>query len=97
MAQQFKTIEFSNDEKLFLKGYAPKDRHFTSLEEISLVEKNLHLDKYTEPGSLRAVRNSVVMFYDGLMDAEEDRNVIYEFMTSMMSVTAVIDNFCYKN
>lgn len=91
----FEYIELTPEMKLFLKGYSPKEKHFTSLEEIRLVEDKLNVESYR--GSLRALRNSVVQFYDELMDENPtDRDMTYAYMESMMSVTAVIDNYAYK-
>ena len=91
----FETIELTSDMKTFLKGYSPKEKHFTSIEEIRLVEDNLNITNYRN--NLQALRNSVVQFYDELIDENpNDRNMTYAYMESMMSVTAVIDNYIYK-
>ena len=90
----FEMVELTSDMKTFLKGYSPKDEHFTSIEEIHLIEDNLNIDNYKD--NLRAIRNSVVLFYDELIGDGSDRNLTYAFMESMMSVTAVIDNYAHK-
>ena len=91
----FETVELTTDMKTFLKGYSPKEKHFTSIEEIRLVEDNLNIANYRN--SIQALRNSVVEFYDELIDENpNDRNMTYNYMESMMSVTAVIDNYAHK-
>ena len=91
----FETIELTPGMKTFLKGYSPKEKHFTSIEEIRLVEDNLNIANYRN--NLQALRNSVVQFYDELIDENpNDRDMTYTYMESMMSVTAVIDNYIYK-
>ena len=90
----FETIELTSDMKNFLKGYSPKEEHFTSIEEIHLVEDKLNIPNYSD--NLRALRNSVVLFYDDLIGDGSDRELTHAFMESMMSVTAVIDNYAYK-
>ena len=91
----FETVELTSDMKTFLKGYSPKEEHFTSIEEIHLVEDKLNIAKYSD--NLRALRNSVVRFYDELIHEDPtNRNMVYAYMESMMSVTAVIDNYAYK-
>ncbi len=90
----FETIELTSDMKNFLKGYSPKEEHFTSIEEIHLVEDNLNIGNYYN--NLVALRNSVVQFYDELIGDGSDRKRTHAFMESMMSVTAVIDNYAYK-
>ena len=90
----FETVELTSDMKNFLKGYSPKEKHFTSINEIRLVEDNLNIDNYKD--NLVALRNSVVLFYDELIGDGLDRKLTHAFMESMMSVTAVIDNYAYK-
>ena len=90
----FETVELTSDMKNFLKDYSPKEEHFTSIKEIRLVEDNLNIDNYSN--NLVALRNSVVLFYDELIRDGSDRNLTHTFMESMMSVTAVIDNYAYK-
>ena len=91
----FETVELTSDMKNFLKGYSPKEKHFTSIEEIRLVEDNLNIANYRN--NLQALRNSVVQFYDELIDENpNNRNMVYDYMESMMSVTAIIDNYIYK-
>lgn len=90
----FETVELTSDMKNFLKGYSPKEEHFTSIEEIHLVEDNLNIPNYSD--NLRALRNSVVQFYDELIGDGADKDLRYAYTESMMSVTAVIDNYVYK-
>lgn len=88
------TVELTSDMKTFLKGYSPKEKHFTSIDEIHLVEDNLNIGNYYN--NLVALRNAVVQFYDELIGDGSDRNLTHAFMESLMSVTAVIDNYAYK-
>lgn len=91
----FETVELTPEMRLFLKEYSPKEKHFTSLEEIRLVEDKLNISNYRD--NLRALRNSVVQFYDELIDENpNDKSMLYDYMESMMSVTAVIDNYACK-
>ena len=90
----FETVELTSDMKTFLKGYSPKEEHFTSINEIRLVEDNLNIDNYKD--NLVALRNSVVLFYDELIGDGSDRKRTHAFMESLMSVTAVIDNYAHK-
>ena len=93
--RQFETIELNSDMINFLKEYSPKEKHITSLKEIRLIEDKLNIDNYRN--NLRALRNSVVQFYDELIDEDpNNRDMMYAYMESMMSVTAVIDNYAYK-
>ena len=93
--KQFETIELNPDMIIFLKEYSPEEKHITSLKEISLIEDKLNIAKYSN--NLRALRNSVVQFYDELINEDPtNRNMVYAYMESMMSVTAVIDNYAYK-
>ena len=79
----------------FLKEYSPEEKHITSLKEIRLIEDKLNIDNYRN--NLKALRNSVVQFYDELIDEDpNNRDMMYAYMESMMSVTAVIDNYAYK-
>ena len=90
----FETVELTSDMKTFLKSYSPKEEHFTSIKEIRLVEDNLNIANYSN--NLRALRNSVVLFYDELIGDGSDRKRTHAFMESLMSVTAVIDNYARK-
>ena len=93
--KQFETIELNSDMINFLKEYSPEEKHITSLKEIRLIEDKLNIDNYRN--NLRALRNSVVQFYDELIDENpNNRDMMYAYMESMMSVTAVIDNYAYK-
>ena len=93
--RQFETVELNSDMINFLKEYSPEEKHITSLKEIRLIEDKLNIDNYRD--NLRALRNSVVQFYDELIDEDpNNRDMMYAYMESMMSVTAVIDNYAYK-
>ena len=93
--RQFETIELNSDMINFLKEYSPEEKHITSLKEIRLIEDKLNIDNYRN--NLRALRNSVVQLYDELINKDPtNRNKVYDYMESMMSVTAVIDNYAYK-
>ena len=93
--RQFETIELNSDMINFLKEYSPEEKHITSLKEIRLIEDKLNIDNYRN--NLKALRNSVVQFYDELIDEDpNNRDMMYAYMESMMSVTAVIDNYAYK-
>lgn len=93
--RQFETIELNSDMINFLKEYSPEEKHITSLKEIRLIEDKLNIDNYRN--NLRALRNSVVQFYNELIDEDpNNRDMMYAYMESMMSVTAVIDNYAYK-
>ena len=93
--RQFETIELNSNMINFLKEYSPEEKHITSLKEIRLIEDKLNIDNYRN--NLRALRNSVVQFYDELIDEDpNNRDMVYAYMESMMSVTAVIDNYAYK-
>ena len=93
--RQFETVELNSDMINFLKEYSPVEKHITSLKEIRLIEDKLNIDTYRD--NLKALRNSVVQFYDELIDEDlNNRDMMYAYMESMMSVTAVIDNYAYK-
>lgn len=85
----------TSDMRIFLRGYSPKEKHFTSLEEIRLVEDKLNIESYRD--RLRVLRNAVVQFYNDLIDEHpNDKSMMYDYMESMMSVTTVIDNYACK-
>lgn len=90
----YPTIALTEDQRIFLRGYAPKSRHFTSQEEMQLIYAMLNIAEHLH--ELTALRNTVVQFYDECIGDGSDRDLTYEFMNSMMSVTAVIDNCIYK-
>ena len=93
--RQFETVELNSDMINFLKEYSPEEKHITSLKEIRLIEDKLNIDNYRN--NLRALRNSVVQFYDELIDEDpNNRDMMYAYVESMMSITAVIDNYAYK-
>lgn len=85
----------TSDMRIFLRGYSPKEKHFTSVEEIRLIEDKLNIKSYRD--RLRVLRNAVVQFYNDLIDEHpNDKSMMYDYMESMMSVTAVIDNYACK-
>lgn len=85
----------TSDMRIFLRGYSPKEKHFTSIEEIRLIEDKLNIESFRS--RLRVLRNAVIQFYNDLMDENpNDKSMVYDYMESMMSVTAVIDNYAYK-
>lgn len=85
----------TSDMRIFLRGYSPKEKHFTSIEEIRLIEDKLNIESYRD--RLRVLRNAVIQFYNDLIDEHpNDKSMVYDYMESMMSVTAVIDNYMYK-
>ena len=71
----------------FLSNYAPKNRHFTSGDEVKSVTKALDLENKSVQ-ELRNLRNSVVAYYSGKMEGS-DRS--FDVMPSMQSVTSIID------
>lgn len=79
----------------FLKSYVPEDRFHTSNEEVSLVISNTLLEgKRIDELSvinLKTLRDIIVDFYDPMISREDD----FKYMSSMQSVTAVIDFYIY--
>lgn len=94
----FTITRFNSEVKTFLKGYMPEDKHFTSFDEIEMIEEKLSLHGKTAD-EVNTIRNTVVLFYDNLMDNEFDNNgrseIWYNYMISMQSVTTAIDNYLY--
>lgn len=82
------TFTFSNEQIEFLNSYRPKDDMFTSNEECELVIEKLGLSNLSLRG-LRECRNTVVKFYSDKWHT----NRLEDYMTPMMSVTAVIDHY----
>jgi hypothetical protein len=82
------TFTFSNEQIEFLNSYCPKDDMFTSNEECELVIEKLGLSNLSLR-SLRECRNAVVQFYSN----KRHTNRLDDYMTPMMSVTAVIDHY----
>lgn len=80
----------------FLKSYFPKDRFFTSNEEIEFVNKSILLsgEKVSDLDrkSINKIRNQVVEFYDPLISRKDD----FKYMTPMMSITSILEHFIYK-
>lgn len=81
----------------WLKEYQPKDKHFTSDEEIKMIADKLGLVGLTNE-QLQAKRDEVVEFFSSLEDTvnwedPKQRENAYNWTTALMSVTAVIDHF----
>ena len=75
-----------------LKDYTPKDRHFTSKEEIDYISDLLNL-KELNVEEMRSLRNIVVLYYDELRNGLSRTNRKWEdYWQGMMSVTAIIDH-----
>lgn len=94
----FVVTVLNSEVKKFLRDYVPSDKHFTSFDEIELVENKLCL-KGLSREEIDAVRNTVVMFYDYLMDTEYNiggrSDTYYNLMLGLQSVTTVIDNYIF--
>ena len=94
----FTVTVLNSEAKIFLRDYVPSDKHFTSDKEIALIENMLGLNALTRE-ELDAVRNTVVMYYDYLMDTEYNvggrSDTFYNLMLGLQSVTAVIDNYIF--
>lgn len=91
MIQDFKYAELTSAQKHFLTNYSPKDDSFTTTLEMKQIISKLGLDEGLDVEQLRAIRNSVVRFYSILIkNADSNR------MSSLQSVTAVIDLQMYK-
>lgn len=82
--------------KEFLKSYFSKNRFFTSNEEIEMVDKNILLSgeqvSKLDKKIINEIRNQVVEFYDPLISREDD----FKYMTSMQSVTSILEHFIYN-
>lgn len=89
---EFVKARLTHNQQNFLKGYAPKDWFMTTNEESKKITDELSLGNMSV-SSLRAVRNAVVDYYSTLMKIDRER----EYMTSLQSVTAVIDNLIWHN
>ncbi len=74
----------------WLKDYQPKDKHFTSFEEIDMISEKLGLAGLSND-KLQEKRNDVVRFYHALKVNETDKDKVWSYTTAMMSVTAAID------
>ena len=70
------------------KDYMPANRHFTSGAEVKRIEKHFGLEK-RNVASLNALRNNVVEYFDKVTN--DDRNLRWDKMPWMQSITAVID------
>lgn len=83
--------KLTNEQIDFLKTYCPSDEHITSWNECNLITDKLAL-KGISTDELRSIRNSVVRLYSELRKTDSK----IDYMLSMMSVTAVIDNHMYN-
>jgi hypothetical protein len=88
----FVKARLAHNQQNFLKNYAPKDRFMTTSHESEKIIGELSLNSLSVL-SLRAVRNAVVDYYSTLMKIDREM----EYMPSLQSVTAVIDNLIWKN
>lgn len=82
----------------FLKGYAPKDSHYTSFEEIAEVAKHLELEG-KDGKSLCEIRDSAVEWYEDIYDVYKEAkkyDLADKAFNAMLSVTAVIDHYKAK-
>lgn len=70
-----------------LKGYEPKDRHFTSNEEMDMLNKHFGLEKMSAY-ELQNLRDMFMALYIANRDSFS--------CFAMMSVTAVIDHFKWQ-
>ena len=70
-----------------LKGYEPKDSHFTSFEEVERLNKHFGLDTMNAL-ELRNLRDMFMLVYIGNRDMFTS--------CAMMSVTAVIDHYKWQ-
>lgn len=78
------------DDLDWLKDYQPKDKHFTSFEEVDMISEKLGLKDLTDD-EVKAKRDAVVMYYHNLKKNETDKEKVWDYTTAMMSVTAAID------
>ena len=82
----------------WLKDYQPKDKHFTSEEEIKMIAEKLDLAGLTNE-QLKDKRDEIVLFYDKLIEdaiMAGDHEKRWNLSDGLMSVTAVIDHFKYN-
>jgi hypothetical protein len=96
---------FNETVENFLKNYKPTNQMFTSEDEIDLISETLNLCELSFEERTRT-RNEVVRYYSELMEGEiiYDENGEYkgrtdkywELITSMQSVTMVIDYYKYQ-
>lgn len=79
-------ITFTKSGKAFLDSYFPKDKMFTSKKEVKKIADTFFLwDKSLY--ELSGLRNAVVEYYRDKIDEN------FDYMSSMQSITAVIDHF----
>lgn len=81
------SYELTDTQKEFLKGYYPKNKHFTDNEECFAIIKNLGLSGLTLK-EMSECRNAVVSYYNEIMDKRD-----FDSMQPLMSVTAIIDHY----
>lgn len=81
----------------FLKGFTPKNEHYTTNEEVELVTEALGLEGNNERG-ISFIRDYVVMTYSDLMkEVEDDTEKRWSYSVAMMSVTSVVDHYRYTH
>ena len=82
------TFTLTNEQIEFLNSYFPKNDFFTTNEECELVINTLGLNKLSLY-EMCECRNAVVRFYSN----KRHTDCLGDYMTPMMSVTAVIDHY----
>lgn len=85
----FETAILNFNQEAFLKSYYPKDMFFTSEEEMNQINEEMGLKDLANVEEARALRCAVVFFY------RNHREELEDYMTSLQSVTAVIDHYCH--
>lgn len=75
-----------------LKDYSPKDRMFTSEEEMKMVSDTLMLDKCSEDDLHNYRDLCTSIWVCRYMDTRNDPKKSGEIMNGMMSITSVIDH-----
>lgn len=89
-----------NDEMSnFITTYKPADRHFTSAEEVALIERELHLSEVSDQKLISSLRNSIVTILGKIIEvSRESGDELWwdQYLPAMCSLTAVIDNYMYR-
>ena len=89
-------VQLNKVERMFLAKYRPEDAHWTSVKEIENITNALGLNNLSGR-ELIAMRNAVVEYYSNRIELEtQDHEKQMRWMTSMQSVTAVIDDISVK-
>ena len=92
MKKEYKTFRRFVKAMGELKEYHPKDKFFTSDEEIEYISNLLDL-KHLSVEEMRDMRNMVVIFYNNLMEGLSRNDSIWgNYWQGMLSVTAIIDH-----